>query len=143
MRDQIVVFRFIRDSFPDRPIYFTMTGTSYPADLGLEPYVVTQGLVRKLLPAPVHPTEDTIRLGDQYLDVTTTYALWSRVYQAPRALLHDGTWIDRASVGVPYVYAALGIELAQALEARGDRQGAEQVAATVNAIGQAARLDRF
>ena len=38
----------IQDSWPRRPIYFARSAVGYPRSLGLENYVIKQGLAAKL-----------------------------------------------------------------------------------------------
>ncbi|MCU0648925.1 MAG: DUF2723 domain-containing protein, partial [Gemmatimonadaceae bacterium] len=59
-RADLLVFYMIRDAFPDRPLYFSRTAGSYAQDLGLQDYVVTQGLARKLMPEKVAMSESVI-----------------------------------------------------------------------------------
>ncbi|HEX6576688.1 MAG TPA: DUF2723 domain-containing protein, partial [Gemmatimonadaceae bacterium] len=94
-RDQIVVLSLIKDGFPERPMYFS-TG-SYQNSLGLQNYSLRQGLVEKLVDHPIVPNKDTVQVGDGYLDVPTTYALWTQVYKGPKELIDIGNWFDRAS----------------------------------------------
>ena len=44
----IVVLRIIRDDYPARPVYFSRTVGGYTRELGLDGYLLTQGLARKL-----------------------------------------------------------------------------------------------
>lgn len=137
-RDQLVVLHVIRDSFPERPVYFSTGG--YGQALGLGPYLRAQGLVQRLDSAPVPSTPDLPPTPDGHLDVPRTLALWDSVYQAPQALLREGRWVDRASANIPAAYAVTGQRLAQALAARGDTARAEAVMRRVLAVAEAARL---
>ena len=42
------------------------------------------------------------------------------VFKGPQSVLNTGDWIDRPSVGIPYLYVATGMELAEALKTRGN-----------------------
>jgi hypothetical protein len=140
-RDQLVVLHVIRDSFPERPVYFSTGG--YGQALGLGPYLRTQGLAQRLDPAPVPTTPDLPATADGHLDVPRTLALWDSVYRAPAALVREGQWVDRASAGIPGAYAFTGQRLAQALAARGapgDGARAEAVMRRVLDVAAAARL---
>ena len=124
-RDQLLVLRAIKDSFPSRPIYFSFG--PYMRPLGLDPYIKRVGLVQKLMPTPVREDRDTMRTeSGAYVDLPGTLALWKR-YDAPQQLLREGKWVDRASSDVPMYYAMIGRDLAIGLDARGDRAQAEQV----------------
>ena len=124
-RDQLLVLRAIKDSFPSRPIYFSFGPYMHP--MGLDPYIKRVGLVQKLMPAPVREDRDTIRTqSGAYVDLPGTLALWKR-YGAPRQLLREGKWVDRASSDVPLYYALIAQDLAIGLDARGDRAQADAV----------------
>lgn len=140
-RGQIVVLRMIMDSFPGRPIYFS--SGSYAQQLGLGPYLLTQGLAQKLMPDSVKAAPGILATQSGYFDVERTEALWDSVYRAPAALIRDGDWVDRPSAGIPFGYAVTGEMLAQALEMRGDSAKVDSIMRTVNAVAKAARLDDF
>jgi hypothetical protein len=88
----------------------------------------------------VPSTPDLVPTPEGHLDVARTRALWDSVYQAPAALVREGQWVDRASVGIPAAYAVTGQRLAEALAAQGDSAGAERVMRRVLAVAAAARL---
>ena len=139
-RDQLVVLRLIRDAYPQRPIYFS--SSEYGDALGLEPYLLTQGLVVKLMPQAITASRDTFRISGGYFDEPTTRALWDSVYTAPKALIAQNGWVDRASVGIVYHYAIIGSIVFQSLEQQGDSATARSIAGTVDAMARAARLVR-
>jgi hypothetical protein len=117
--DQMVYF-MIRDAFPDRGIFFSRTAGGYPYELGLERYVVTQGLAKKLLDRPVEPGGDIVLIqGEGAMDVKRTYELWANVFTANRSLAARNGWVDDASVGIPDLYVISGVTLAEALAQNG------------------------
>ncbi|MDQ6829865.1 MAG: DUF2723 domain-containing protein [Gemmatimonadota bacterium] len=138
-RDQLLVLYAIRDSFPDRGVYFSLGG--YAQALGLGPYLRQQGLAEKLEPAAVQTTADFPAVSGAHLDIERTRALWDTVYGGASALIREGQWPDRASVGIPLAYAITGQQLAVALAAQGDSASADRITKTVVAIARAARLD--
>jgi hypothetical protein len=140
VRDQLVLLRLIKDAFPERPIYLSTGGG---AGLGLEPYLLSQGFVQKLVDHPIANTPETPQIAGLNLDFERTKALWNDVYRAPEALIKEGDWIDRASFGIPYTYAFTGAILNQAMQARGDTRGADTVMNRVRAIVKAARIAGF
>src|SRR3990172_3086212 len=74
-RDDLATFQLIRDNLGKRPIYFARTTGGYPDDMGYTPYLVTQGLARKLSPKPVRPAPGLVfdgRLGWIDLEGTRT-----------------------------------------------------------------------
>jgi len=137
-RGDIVMLRTIKDSFPDRPIYFTRGATRR---LDLRPYLIEQGLVSKLVHAPVTPSPDTLPAGDAFVDVERSVELWRSVYRAPEAIARLGDWVDRPSLSIPVTYIDSGFKVARALELRGDTAGARRIAARVESVMQATRLD--
>ena len=140
-RGQIVVLRMIQDAFPERPIYFS--SGNYAQTLGLEPYLLTQGMVQKLMSDSVKAAPGIVPTPSGYFDVARTEALWDSVYRAPAALIRQGDWVDRPSAGIPFGYAITGEMLAQSFEQRGESGRADSVMRTVEGIVKAARLDDF
>ena len=137
-RDQIVTLSLIKDSYPERSVYFSTGG--YGRSLGLAKYSLRQGLVEKLVENPIVPSRDTVQIGDGYLDVPTTYALWTQVYKGPKELIDIGNWFDRPSFGIPYTYTVTGYILGDALKALGRQAESDAVMKDVTGVAQAARL---
>jgi hypothetical protein len=140
-RDQLVVLHMIKGAYPDRPIYFT--ASAYPQAMGLGPYLLTQGLVQKLMPAPISVGPDVLPLSSGFVDLPRTRALWEQVYRGPRALIREDGWVDRASAGLALNYAAIGDMLARVLAARGESGAVQKIIATVDSLDRAARLREF
>ncbi|HVD61940.1 MAG TPA: DUF2723 domain-containing protein [Gemmatimonadaceae bacterium] len=137
-RDQIIVLSLIKDAYPERTVYFSTGG--YGRALGLANYSLRQGLVEKLVENPIVPGKDTVQIGDGYLDIPTTYALWTQVYKGPQELIDIGNWFDRPSFGIPYTYTVTGFVLSEALKGRGETAEAQKVIGQVTKMAQAARL---
>jgi hypothetical protein len=137
-RGDIVMLRTIKDSFPDRPIYFTRNATRR---FDLRPYLLEQGLTQKLVGRPLAPSRDTLPTGNGFLDVTRSAELWKSVYRAPEAIARRGDWVDRPSISVPLVYVDSGLKVARALALRGDTAAAAHVATRVESIVRAAQLE--
>jgi hypothetical protein len=137
-RQDIVTLTLIKDAFPERSIYFSTGG--YQRQLGLSKYSLRQGLVEKLVENPIVPNKDTVQVGDGYLDVNTTYRLWTEVYKGPQELIDIGNWFDRPSFGIPYTYTVTGYVLAEALKGSGRAAEAARILKQVTNIATAARL---
>lgn len=138
-RDQIIVLRFIKDSFPERPVYFSSASIARP--LGLGPYIVTQGLAYKLVEHPVRATGTAIvQTPYGLLDVPRSRALWAS-YSAPKSLIRQGDWVDSSSVGIPFSYVLSAYMLSQALDRQGDRATSDQLMRTTLEMAHAAHLD--
>jgi hypothetical protein len=139
-RDHIVVLRFIRDSFPDRPIYFS--GPHYAQNLGFGGYLVRQGLVERLVPGPAERVPGVVRVdGGGWVDPERTVALWRDVYTAPESLLTHGRWVDAASDNIPRWYAGTAILTSQLLAGRGDAAASQAVMDTARKIIDIVGLD--
>ena len=136
VRDQLLVLRAIKDSFPNRPIYFSFGG--YAQSLGLDAYVKRVGLVTKLEPQRIRESPDTMRLPTGWVDVPRSLALW-KSYGGGKQLEREGRWLDQPSITVPMYYAAVAYDLAEALQARGENKEAEAVRAAGNRILDAIR----
>jgi hypothetical protein len=143
-RADIFVLRMLRDSWGQRPLYFSRTSGSYTRQLGLEPYTISQGLAMKVFVPPAQPSQDTIFLQSEgWFDVARSERLWNDVFLAPKALLRRGDWIDRPSVGIPYLYVASGVALAEAQRDQGRAREAQQTLATARDVAGAVRLDQL
>jgi hypothetical protein len=144
-RADIAVLRIIKDSWGERPIYFSRTSGGYAHELGFENNTLTQGLAQKVfVPKPGVGSRDTVYVqGDGYLDIARSKALWTQAFRGHKAVVRAGDWVDRPSVGIPYLYVASGLSLSEALRAQGDARGAEQVYADAKQVAKAVRLDQI
>jgi transmembrane protein TMEM260 (protein O-mannosyltransferase) len=140
VRNQLVLLRLIKDAFPERPIYVSTGGGQ---GLGLEPYLLSQGFVQKLVDHPLTDSAATPRISGLFVDVERTKALWNDVYKAPQTLIKEGDWIDRASIGIPYTYAFTGAILAEALQGKTDEKSINAIKDRVRAIVKASRIEGF
>jgi len=141
-RADIFVLKIIAESFTERPIYFSRTSAGYGNELGLGNYLLTQGLASKVFVPPAAPSKDTLMLaGAGWVDVKRTKTLWDSVFAGQRAISQRNDWIDRPSVGIPYLYVATGLMLSEALQTTGDAAGAARVMGESRKVAQAVRLD--
>ncbi|MCC6431202.1 MAG: DUF2723 domain-containing protein [Gemmatimonadaceae bacterium] len=140
--DQLVYF-MIRDAFPTRPMYFSRTAGSYPFDLGLERYVITQGMAKKLSSTPIVAGRDTVLVaGEGYVDVNRSKALWDSVFTATKSLTARNGWVDDASVGIPDLYVISGVTLAEALATAGRLPESDAVFKEAKGIATSMRRDK-
>jgi hypothetical protein len=141
----IVVLMMIRDDYPNRPFYFSRTAGSYPQEvLGLGQYLLMQGLARKLLPDPPTPGKDTVLLqGEGFVDVARTRDLWYQDFLGPAAVIKRGMWVDKASVGIPYIYLTTAVDLSDLAQQRADTVEARKLMETARALGDATDLSRL
>jgi hypothetical protein len=141
-RADYFVLRMILDAFPQRPVYFSRTSGNYGGQLGLQPYLLTQGLARRLLPAMPTPGPDTLLVpGEGFLDLPRTKALWTDVFEAQESIIRKGDWVDRPSVGIPALYMHTGLLLGTALQSQGQSQLAEKVLTTAEQVAKVTRLE--
>jgi hypothetical protein len=74
------------------------------------------------------------------VDVQRTKALWDSVFTAPASLSKRSDWVDRPSVGIPYLYIATGLMLSEVLKATGQSTDAGHVIAQTKQIAKAVQL---
>jgi hypothetical protein len=117
-RSELAVLQIIKDQLGKRPIYFS-TSTGSTADLlGLSSYLVGEGLVRHLMPAPV-VANDSIRLieGRGFINVPRTKRLAFDVYVGGKsaARRRPRGWVDLPSqnslIGYVFVYDTIAAAL--------------------------------
>jgi hypothetical protein len=141
-RADIFVLKIIAESYADRPIYFSRTSAGYGNELGLGSYLLTQGLASKVFVPPAAPSKDTLLLaGAGWVDVKRTKTLWDSVFAGQHAISTRSDWVDRPSVGIPYLYVATGLMLSEALQTAGDAAAAARVLGESRKVAQAVRLD--
>ena len=139
-RADVFVLKMIADSWPDRPVYFSRTSGGYARELGFGDNILVQGLASKVFVPRVTPGKDTVYMqGDGWFDVARTRTLWNEVFRAPDALIRRGDWIDQPSIGIPYLYVATGLQLAEAMSAN-DPAGARRVLEKTRDVAVAMRL---
>jgi hypothetical protein len=140
VRNQLILLRLIKDATPQRPIYVSTGGGQ---GLGLEPYLLSQGFVQRIVDNPIVESPSIPRISGLLVDVDRTRALWNDVYRAPEALIQEGDWVDRPSFGIAYTYAFTGAILAEAISRQGDEAGAARVMDRVKKVVKAARIEGF
>jgi hypothetical protein len=128
-RDQVFVLRMIRDVMPTHPIYFT--SPIYPRTLGLQAYLVTEGLAVHLMPEPVVESSTVVRTQGGMVDLPRSLALWRAPYKGPAAFERQNDWIDPSSLVMPAQYVVAGSVLAEALGKSGSVADATAVDAQV------------
>ena len=124
------------ESYDERMLFAAQQVVEHARSLGLGDYTITQGLAAKVfMPPEASAARDTVYIqGDGWLDLTRTDSLWKVVFKGPQSVINTGDWIDRPSVGIPYLYVATGVELAQELRLRGKTADAASVFATAKKI---------
>jgi transmembrane protein TMEM260 (protein O-mannosyltransferase) len=139
----IAVLRMIKDS-PERPMYFGITTGNYAEGLGLGPWLLRQGLARKLVHQMPTVSRDTLLVaGEGFVDVARTRDLWLKDSLGPQAIIRKNGWPDRASLNVPVDYLVTGAMLSQVLKATRQDSAARIVLAQTRQIARATRLDNL
>ncbi|MBA3672575.1 MAG: hypothetical protein H0W68_11235 [Gemmatimonadaceae bacterium] len=140
-RADIFVLRMLADNYAERPIYFSRTSAGYGGELGLGGYLLTQGLATKVFIPPTVAGKDTLLVpGAGWVDVARSRTLWDTVFTGQKSLAKRGDWVDRPSVGIPYLYVATGLMLSEILQATGDSTGSHRVLAQAKQVAQSVRL---
>jgi transmembrane protein TMEM260 (protein O-mannosyltransferase) len=138
LRQDLATIFLIRDNMGVRPLYFSWSDGGYPDQtLGLSPYLVSQGFVRKLNPTTVQPNDSIVlSQGLGYLDQPRSNSLLWEVYHwrtATRARPYG--WVDPPSGSILQLYSVVYGGAARAYEAAGDTvhsQKADSIAREVN-----------
>ena len=123
LRQDLATIFLIRDNMGKRPIYFSWSDGGYPDQtLGLTPYLVSQGFVRKLMPTPVKATGNVVlSQGLGYVDVPRTRALLRDVYHWQTATRdRPFGWVDAPSGSILQLYSVVYGGAARVFEAQGD-----------------------
>ena len=142
MRADFLVYRLLKDSYPTRPLYFSRTSGGYPYELGLEQYVLTQGMAKKVVDHIIVPGKDTILVpGEGYVDVPRSKALWDQ-FTATKSLAKRNGWVDDASVGIPDLYVISGLTFAEALARTGNIAASDSVFLEAKAVAKAMRREK-
>jgi hypothetical protein len=75
------------------------------------------------------------------VDVKRTKTLWDSVFVGYKTLAKRDDWVDRPSVGIPYLYVATGLMLSEVLQSVGDAKEAAKVLADAKQVARAVKLD--
>jgi hypothetical protein len=105
-RSDFITLQLIRDNLGTRPIYFSRTVGNYPDRMGLTPYLEGQGLVRKLLPDSLGPSDSTAFMaGLGWIELPRTRALMFETYHYESAARsRPRGWTDVPSEGILSLY---------------------------------------
>src|SRR5437773_2668729 len=107
-RSDLAVLQIIKDQLGKRPIYFSTSTGNYADQLGLSPYLLGEGLVRRVVPRTVTPS-DTVRLvpGRGFVNIPRTRALAFGVYSGGETAARPRPrgWVDVPSQSNLFGYA--------------------------------------
>jgi hypothetical protein len=121
-RKDLATVYLIRQNLGKRPIYFAWSAGGYPDEtLGLTPYLVSQGLVRKLYPRPVTPNENIVFTPMGYTDLERSRILLEKEYRWPSASRERPRgWVDAPSASILRLYSIIYGGMATVFRERGD-----------------------
>jgi hypothetical protein len=137
-KSDVAVLFLIKDNLGKRPIFFSWSDGGYPdTTLGLEQYLVTQGMVRQLMPQPVNPGGPIINSTMGFVNIPLTRTLLFDVYH-PDAAAHDRPlgWFDPPSASILSLYEIVYRGSAQVLLQAGDSLHATKAAAIAEHIAK-------
>ncbi len=138
MLQDLAVVAIIRQNLGRRPIYFSWSDGGYPDQtLGLSNYLVTQGMVRKLVNKPAKVSGDSV-VDNPVLGLMdfkrTDDLLWKVYHWRAIARPRPRGWVDPPSASILQLYAVLYRGLSETLRARGDTAQAERADSVAQAI---------
>jgi hypothetical protein len=141
MLQDLAVVALIRQNLGKRPIYFSWSDGGYPDQtLGLSPYLVTQGMVRKLNTSPVTGISDSL-VDNPVLGLMdfprTDYLAWNVYHWRSISRPRPRGWVDPPSSSILQLYAVVYRGLAETLRSRGNLAQAAQA----DSIAQAIRVN--
>ena len=137
-KSDVAVLFLIQDNAGKRPIYFSWSDGGYPdTKFGLEKYLVTQGMVRKLMDHPVIPGGAIVNSSMGLVDVPKSRTLLFDVYH-PEAAAHERAtgWFDPPSASILSLYQIVYNGFGQVLMQAGDSANAIKASNYVQRIGK-------
>ncbi len=139
-RSTLAVILLIRDNLGRRPIYFSWSAGGMPdASLGLTPFLVTEGMVRRLHPTVVDPGEAVVfNRGVGFVDLDRSRALmWDTYHWRSAAQPRPYGWVDIPSASILQLYGIIYGGIGGALREAGDSAGAARAEQVSRAVQQA------
>lgn len=137
MLADLVTIALIRDNLGKRPIFFSWSDGGYPDQtLGLTPYLVSQGLVRKLLPVPADTTGGIVLAkGMGFLDLERTRTLLWDVYRY-QSVARDRPrgWVDPPSSSILSLYSVVYGTYGETMRERGNAGEAARADSVARAV---------
>jgi hypothetical protein len=138
LQDLATIF-LIRDNMGTRPIFFSWSDGGYPDQtLGLSAYLVSQGLVRKLMPMPVEPNDSIVLSeGLGYLDLPRTRSLlWNTYHWQTAARARPRGGVDVPSSSILQLYSIVYGGAADTFRKAGDSTAAARADSIARAVSR-------
>ena len=139
-RSDLVAALLIHDNIGKRPILFAVSAASFPEEaLGLVGHMVTEGLVRKVMP-------DSVVVGGQIadsqymglVDMARTKALLFKTYHVDTVTrTRPGGWYDPPSADMLAMYMRTDGAFSQVLAAHGEMADAAESMHVAEAVQKA------
>ncbi|MGH2395562.1 MAG: glycosyltransferase family 117 protein [bacterium] len=131
----------IRDNLGKRPIYFSWSTADYPdRTFDLTPYLVSEGLVRRLSPTPVQETSTIVISPLGFTDLERTRTLLGSVYRWSSATRERPSgWMDTPSSSILRIYSTAYGAIAETLRAHGDSALASRADSIAQAVEREVR----
>jgi hypothetical protein len=139
LRQDLATIFLIRDNLGKRPIYFSWSDGGYPDQtLGLSPYLVSQGFVRRLMPRPVEPSDSVVLTqGLGFVNLPRTrQLLWDVYHWKTAARDRPRGWVDPPSGSILQLYAVVYGGSSEPLAAQGDSAQAARADSVARAVNR-------
>jgi hypothetical protein len=123
LRQDLATIFLVRDNLGRRPIFFSWSDGGYPDQtFGLSSYLVSQGFVRKLMPAPVTPGDSVVlSQGLGFVDVPRSRKLLWEVYHWQTASRdRPAGWVDPPSGSILQLYSVVYGGMSETFREAGD-----------------------
>jgi hypothetical protein len=136
-RSDLAVILLIRDNLGKRPIYFSWSTGGFPDQtLGLTPYLVSEGLARRLNPTPVELGGSIVlSSGMGYVDLDRSrQLLWDQYQWQSVARPRPRGWVDAPSQSIVELYAIIYSGMAATFRQVGDTTSATRADSVAVAI---------
>jgi len=133
----LAMLALIRDNLDQRPIFFSWSAAGYPDQtFTLTPYLVTQGLVRKLMPRRIAPSDSVVwSQGLGFMDLPRTHELlWNAYHYRSAIRERPRGWMDPPSGSILQLYQAVYGGYAATIRQLGDSTGAARADSVANAV---------
>lgn len=136
-RSDLAVIFLIRDNLGKRPVYFSWSTGGFPDQtFGLTPYLVSEGLARRLNPTPVRPDGNIVlSRGMGFVDLSRSRSLlWNQYDWKSVARERPRGWMDQPSVSILELYAIIYGGMSDAWREVGDSATAARADSVAQAV---------
>ena len=139
--NDLAVLLLIRDNLGQRPIYFAWSTAGYADQtFGLTQHLVTEGLVRKVLPTPVAASDSLVMsAGLGFFNLPRSRALLEGYHWREVARARRFGWVDIPSATMLNLYAIVYAASAETFMAHGDTTWAARADSIATAIDRSLR----